>query len=397
MRVYFAPCGIGLGHVGRCVPIARKLQEKSAEVVFSTYREGISYVQREKFRLLKAPPIGFQVKPDGTVDFRQTAVNPGPFLASFTFLQQVNSEVRMIENYKPNVVVSDSRASPLLAARLLRIPRVCILNQFQAMIPRRTHYLRLARFADFITLTLIGKIWTSGNVLLIPDFPPPYTISAGNLSIPKFYRKNVRLIGPILPVNPNQLPTKEQLRKRLRLPDDKPVVFAPISGPIKERAFLTGALRKILLEFPEDYEVVVSLGYPNTDDKPMQHGNVTIYKWIPNRFEYLKASDVVIARAGHGTLTQCMSYGKPMILIPTPNHTEQLINARQARNLGIAKIVQQEDLSKNKLLKTVQQTLQDRTLSKLVEVQKEALKHDGLENAAKAIIEAGERQANILS
>lgn len=397
MRVYFAPCGIGLGHVGRCIPIAKKLLEKSAEIVFSTYREGIGYVQREKFQLIVAPPIGFQVKPDGTVDFRQTAVDPGPFLASFTLLEQVNSEVRTIESYKPDVVVSDSRVSPLLAARILRIPRICILNQFQAIIPRKKRFLRLARFADFITLTLIGKIWTSGNILLIPDFPPPYTISAGNLSIPKFYKKNVKLIGPILPVKPNQLPNEKDLRKKLKLPDNKPVIFAPISGPIKERAFLTGILRKILLEFPEDYEIVMSLGYPSTDNKPISHGNVTIYKWIPNRFEYLKASDLVIGRAGHGTITQCMSYGKPMILIPTPSHTEQLINARQAKKLGIAKIIQQEELSKDKLLKSIQQTFEKNSFEKLEEVQKEALKHDGLENAAKIIIETAKKQTNILS
>jgi len=392
MRVYFAPCGIGLGHVGRSVPIAKKLLEKNAEVVFSTYREGIRYVEREKLPLIKAPPIGFQVKPDGTVDFRQTAVNPGPFFASFNLLKQVNAEVKAIEGFKPDIIVTDSRASPLLAARILGIPRICILNQFQVIIPRKKRFLRLAKFADFITLAIVGKMWTSGNTVLIPDFPQPYTICAGNLNIPKSYRKNVRLIGPILPMRPNELPTEEELRKKLRLPAHKPVIFAPISGPIRERAFLTGTLRKILLEFPEDYEVVMSLGYPNTDDKPMRHGNVTIYKWIPNRFEYLKACDLMIGRAGHGTLTQGMCYGKPMILVPTPSHTEQLGNAKQAENLGVAKTIQQEELSKEELLKSVQQILNSETPERLKEVQKEALKYDGLENAVKTIIEMAENK-----
>ncbi|MCK4440090.1 hypothetical protein KAU85_03810, partial [Candidatus Bathyarchaeota archaeon] len=314
MRVYFAPCGIGLGHVGRNIPIARRLVEKNIEVLFSTYQEGIRYVEREKFPLVKAPPIGFQVKPDGTIDFRQTAVNPGPFLASFTLMKQVNAEIEAIESFKPDVVVSDSRASPLLAAKMLGIPRICILNQFQVIIPRKKHLLRLARLADFITLAIVGKIWTSGNAVLIPDFPPPYTISTGNLNIPKSYRKKVNMIGPILSTHPNELPTEKELRKKLKLPMDKPVIFAPISGPIRERAFLTVILRRILLEFPEEYEIVLSLGYPNAETEPIHHGNLRIYKWIPNRFEYLKACDLVISRAGHGTLMQCMCYGKPMIL-----------------------------------------------------------------------------------
>lgn len=387
MRVYFAPCGIGLGHVGRCAPIARRLLEKGAHVVFSTYTEGIRYVERERFPLIKAPPIGFQVKADGSIDFRQTAINPGPFLASFTLLKQIDAEVGTIEGFKPDIVVSDSRASSLLAARLLRIPRICILNQFQPIVPRRTHNLRLARFADVVTLTIIGKIWTSGNIVLIPDFPQPYTISVGNLTIPKPYRKNVRLIGPILPTRPDTLPAKEELIRKLNLPNDKPIIFAPLSGPTSEKAFVTGVLRKILLEFPDNYEIIMSFGYPSADNKPIRHGNVTIYKWVPNRFEYLKACDLAIGRAGHGTITQCMCYGKPMILIPTPGHTEQISNAKQAEVIGVAKVMLQDRLNKENLLKRIEEILRDKMVERAVEVQEEALKHDGLENAVNTVIE----------
>jgi len=391
MRVYFAPCGIGLGHVGRVIPIARKLLEKNAEVAFSTYRDGIRYIESEELPLLKAPPIGFQVKADGSIDFRQTAINPGPLLSSFTVLKQVNAELRFIKRFKPDIVVSDSRLSSLLAARLLQIPRICILNQFQVIIPRRRHNLRLARFADSITLTLVGKMWTSGNTVLIPDFPLPYTISIGNLNIPKSYRRNVRLIGPILELHPNQLPAQKELRRKLGLSTDKPVVFAPVSGSVKEKAFLTGVLRKILLEFPVDYEVVMSLGDPDNDIRPVHYGNVTIYNWIPNRFEFLKACDVVIGRAGHGTITQAMCYGKPIILIPPPGHTEQISNAKQAQDLGVAKIVLQEDLSKGKLLKTVAQLLEGEASERLKIIQEEVQKYDGLEIALEVIAELAGR------
>ena len=386
MKIYFAPCGIGLGHVGRCLPIAKRLAKENVEIMFSTYREGIGYVERENFPLLKAPPIGFQVKPDGSVDFRQTAINPGPFIASFTLLNQVGFELEAIGSIRPDIVVSDSRVSPLIAARLLGVPRICILNQFQMRVPRKKRFLRLSRLAESIVLAFIGLTWTMGNSVLIPDFPPPYTICAGNLVIPRAYRKSVKLIGPILPEHPNSLPTKEKLRQKLNLPMDKPIIFAPISGPTTEKAFVTGVLRKILLDFPSDYEIVVSYGDPNADTKPIRHGNVTIYRWLPNRFEYLKACDVTIGRAGHGTITQCICYGKPMVIIPTPGHTEQLTNADQAKNLGVAKIVLQEMLDKEKLLKSVQQLLLPETIQRAEEVQKEALKHDGLENAAKAIV-----------
>ncbi len=377
--------------MGRVAPIARKLQESGAKLVFSTYTDGINYVRQENFPLIKAPPIGAQVKPDGSIDFRKTAINPGPFLAPFMLLNQINAEIRSIEGFRPDVVVSDSRASSLLAADLLGIPRVCILNQFQAIVPRKTHLLHLARFADVVTLTLIGKIWTSVKALLIPDFPQPYTISVGNLTIPKSYSKNVKFIGPIVPKRPNELPTKEELREQLKLPADKPIIFAPLSGPTSEKAFVTGVLRKILLDFPEEYEIIMSFGYPNADNTPMRHGNLTIYKWLPNRFEFLKACDVAIGRAGHGTITQCMCYGKPMVLIPTPGHTEQINNAKQAENIGVAKIVLQERLSKQRMLDKIRESLEKKMAERAKEVQLEALKHNGLKNAVKEIITAAEK------
>jgi UDP-N-acetylglucosamine--N-acetylmuramyl-(pentapeptide) pyrophosphoryl-undecaprenol N-acetylglucosamine transferase len=202
----------------------------------------------------------------------------------------------------------------------------------------------------------------------------------------------VRLIGPILTTHPNELPTKKELRKKLRLSTDKPVIFAPISGPIRERAFLTGVLRRILLEFPDDYEIVLSLGYPDADTEPVFHGNLRIYKWIPNRFEYLKACDLVVSRAGHGTLTQCMCYGKPMIIVPTPSHTEQINNAKQAEKLGVAKVIEQKELNKEALIKNVQQILKSEVSERTKQIQEEVLKYDGLENAVKTIIEIAEKE-----
>lgn len=391
MRVEFSPCGVGLGHVGRCLPIAKKLEEAGAQVLFSTYKDGLRYVQQEEFPVVEAPPIGFVVKPDGTVDFRQTAVNPGPFFASFTFLKQVEAEIKIMKAFKPDVVVSDSRVSPLVAAKLLGIPEVCILNQFQVIIPRRRRFLRLAKLADTFTLAVIGKIWTTGTQTLIPDFPPPYTLSTGNLRIPKAYRKRIKLIGPVLSVRPDDLPSQKQIRKKLGLAGDKPLIFAPVSGPVKERAYFTGILRKILREFPDDYQIVMSLGYPKASTEPVQDGNVTVYGWTPNRFEYLKACDVVIARAGHGTVAQSICYGKPLILVPTPSHTEQLNNAKNAVELGIAEMIEQESLNKQTLLETVRKILENNQFQERTkQIQEDALKLNGLETAIQMIMEAAE-------
>ena len=91
MRVQFCPSGVGLGHVGRCIPIARRLERGGAQILFSTYREGFRYVQQEGFQVVEAPALGVAVKPDGSIDFRQTTVKPGPFKGVFTFMKQVDA------------------------------------------------------------------------------------------------------------------------------------------------------------------------------------------------------------------------------------------------------------------------------------------------------------------
>ena len=393
MKVQFAPAGIGLGHAGRCVPIAKRLLERHAEtqLLFSTYKDGISYARQEGLPVAEVPSVAFKVLPDGTVDFKRTVANPDLFFASFKLLRQVKAEIRVMQHFKPDVVVADTRVSPLAAARLLRIPRICILNQFQIIIPRRTHFLRLAKFADLIGLAIIGKLWTAGMHVLIPDFPEPYTLATGNLRIPKSYQKKIRMIGPIIETRPEKLPAQGTLRKKLHLDPTKPVVFAPISGPPKEKAYLIGLLRRIFSEFPEDYQVVLSLGYPTPTPDSLKRGNLVIYDWIPNRFEYLKACDLVVARAGHGTVAQALCYGKPMMLIPTPNHTEQYNNARKVKALGVAELLEQQHLTGENLLKTTEKMLNtNRYAEKTKEILEEVGKIDGLKTAVDIITQVAQ-------
>jgi UDP-N-acetylglucosamine--N-acetylmuramyl-(pentapeptide) pyrophosphoryl-undecaprenol N-acetylglucosamine transferase len=393
LRVYFGVCGIGLGHAGRCVPIAEKLVKKGAEVLFSTYRDAVKYVENAGFPTVKAPSMGFIVKPDGTVDFRQTVANPGPILASFTLAKQVEAEIEFMRAFNPDVVVSDSRVSPLLAAKMLGIPDICILNQFQIIIPRRSRLLRLAKLVDTGALATIGKLWTSGAAhLMIPDFPPPYVLSAGNLRIPKAYQKRVKLIGPILPVHPDDLPSKEELRESLDLGNDSQIIFLPISGPSEERAYVTRVLRQLVLELPEKYQIVMSLGYPDASVEPVRKKNVTIYGWMPNRYEYLKACDLVVSRAGHGTLTQSICYGKPMVLIPTPSHTEQLNNAFRAKDLGIAEVLQQSEVCLKTLSAAIDKMLYDEGCQKMIEqVMYRVSGLNGLKTAVNTIANVAEK------
>jgi uncharacterized protein (TIGR00661 family) len=141
-------------------------------------------------------------------------------------------------------------------------------------------------------------------------------------------------------------------------------------------------LQRIFTKIQDDSQIIMSLGHPEAGSMPVTHGNLTVFGWIPNRFEYLKACDILVSRAGHGTILQAICFGKPIILIPTPNHTEQLNNAKKAVNLGVASIIEQNKLSTEALHSAVVTAEKDKNLSERIrDLQHEVANIDGLETA----------------
>jgi uncharacterized protein (TIGR00661 family) len=384
MRVYFGVCGVGLGHVGRCTPVARKLLERGDEVLFSTYSDACDYIRAEGLPLREAPPIYFAVKPDGSVDFRQTTAYPGIF-SIFIFLNQLRAELQFMKGFQPDFVVADSRVSSILAAKTLGIPLVTVLNLYRVRIPRERRFLRLAQIADGGILTVVGMVWNMGEEVLIPDFSPPYTLSADNLGIPPWREKKVRFIGPVIEVKPDDLPRREEIREKLGVNQDELLVFISISGPSTEKRHFTSMMKELVKKFPDNYRIALSLAEPSSIQEPVEKGNVTIYPWLHNRFEFLKACDVVVSRAGLGTISQALCYGKPLVLIPTPHHTEQLNNAKRTEALKLGKTLDQRRLSYEDLAASIRDLSDEPFLSRAKEAQQEALKYDAIGSMVEVI------------
>ena len=367
MRVYVAPCGIGLGHITRCEPIADALVSQGAEVVYSTYSDGLDYARRRGLPTLPTVSIGFKVKEDGTVDFKMTATTSGFSLGVKRFLEQLTAEIRNIKRFKPDVVLSDSRVSSLIAGKLMGVPVALILNQFRVEIVKRPSakkitpverlFFLIANIFWLFFRTLLGGIWARSNLMLIPDFPAPYTISASNLAIPKRYKKKVKLIGPIVSDDPKRRSSRGALNGSHFFASRKPLIYAAVSGPKTERTVLAGLLLKSLGGFPSEYDVVISRGEPNGSSVPVRDRNLTVYGWIEDQYEVLEASSVVVSRAGHGTIMKSIMLGKPMILIPIPDHTEQYGNAKRASKLGLAEIVPQREVTTERLLDATKKLL----------------------------------------
>jgi UDP-N-acetylglucosamine--N-acetylmuramyl-(pentapeptide) pyrophosphoryl-undecaprenol N-acetylglucosamine transferase len=350
-KIYFSTCGIGLGHVSRSVPIAQEVVNRGGHVMFSTYLEGIDYVKKFGFPVVRAPPIHMVNDQTGSIDLKSTTASTGISVLP-TFLEQVLYEIQWMQSFKPDLVFSDSRLSSIYAAKILRVPIVLILNQFLPRVPREKDNI-LFRVVDGSVLTLLGRSWALSNLLIIPDFPEPYTISVDSLRIPRRYGARVQLVGSILQTKPHENNNVLKIRENLNLEKGQKLIYAAISGPKAERLPLIRLLEPIFRAFPERYKIVMSLGTPRGGSTPLYEGSLTKIPWIENRFEYLNACDLVISRGGHETIMQSVCYQKPSVIIPVPKHPEQYGNARRAVELGVASAIHQEHVNKSVLLNII--------------------------------------------
>lgn len=84
-------------------------------------------------------------------------------------------------------------------------------------------------------------------------------------------------------------------------------------------------------------------------------GNINILEYADNMHEYLSAADLVISRAGALTVSEITACGKAAVLIPSPNVTgnHQYFNARVVADKGGAVIIEEKDLTDEKLLGTI--------------------------------------------
>ena len=83
--------------------------------------------------------------------------------------------------------------------------------------------------------------------------------------------------------------------------------------------------------------------------------SLVVKEYINNMPELLAAADLVISRAGALTLAELEAVGRAAVLIPSPNVAEnhQYYNAMELQKAGAAVVIEEKDLTGEKLVSTV--------------------------------------------
>jgi UDP:flavonoid glycosyltransferase YjiC (YdhE family) len=287
----------------------------------------------------------------------------------------------------PDVVVSDSRLSPLIAARLLKVPSVVMLNQIKLLLSPRLRDLSVSRIFENLVGEFLGSMWTMADRVLVPDLPPPFTLSAHNVWDIGSASRKLEYVGF---TSPKPSINEEQVRKVINVlgfDKSRPLVFIHVSGPLQTRPVLVKIAVETAKSLDPRIQFVISAGNPTGKSEPMRIGRIGwYYEWCPVRDEIFAASDLLVLRGGHVALSQAVQFGKPIVTVPIENHGEQLGNCEKISELGAGVMVSPKQLTPEQLGYAIEKVLSEPDyIKKSTKLQALAEKLNGIDNVVQIV------------
>jgi UDP-N-acetylglucosamine--N-acetylmuramyl-(pentapeptide) pyrophosphoryl-undecaprenol N-acetylglucosamine transferase len=382
---YFAPYGVGLGHASRLLMVADHLRQEGINIQFSSYGEAASYVSMLGYKCATVSPVEFAWSMEGGFSVKDSIANIPVWFANFS--RQVNQETRNMLGCNPDIVVSDSRLSPLMAARLLKVPSVVVLNQIKLLLSPRLRDLVASRIFENLVAEFLGSMWAMAERVLVPDLPPPYTLSAHNVWHIGSASRKLEYVGF---ASPRPQTNREQVIKTtnmLGLDRNRPLVFVHISGPVQTRPALLKVAVETAKRLDPKIQFVISAGKPGGISYPRRIGRLSwYYEWCPLRDEIFAASDLLVLRGGHVALSQAIQFGKPVVTVPIENHGEQLGNCAKMEELGAGVMLHPKRLRSDQLADAIEKVLGDSHYNKkATELQRLAERLNGIDNVVKIV------------
>ncbi|MFQ1020394.1 MAG: glycosyltransferase [Thermoprotei archaeon] len=348
MKLHVGACGIGYGHVGRDLPTALYLGSVGWDVYFTTYGDAVHFARASGFRTYAEPSVGYVTK-GGEVTMKGTILSL--FRQLNSFFTQLADEYRIIRKEKPDVVLSDSRLSTVLAAKLAGKRIVLLIHELKVLTPIRDP--RFKRFVDAIAYRVLSTFWSFSDKVVISDFPPPLTIAEENVVLWWPLRKRDKLVyaGPCGRVT--------ACRK-----SDHGVVYLRVSGIESERVILNDLYYKTGVLLARDgVRAIMSRGNARGNFASSEFdGKLLVYDWIRD-YGSMEINSLVSV-AGQTSMAEFVDLGVPFILTPPISHTEHWGIAKSLEKKGIALVLPLRGLTPEQLRDAVEQALADEALRK---------------------------------
>ena len=314
------------GHVTPNIALIPTLKEAGYQISYIGSYNGI---ERKLIEELGIPYYGIS---SGKL---RRYFDPKNFSDPFRVLKGFHEARKLLKQLKPDVVFSKGgfvTVPVVIAAKRCKIP--AIIHESD------------------MTPGLANKLCIPSAVKVCCNFPE--TVS----SLPK--DKAVLTGTPIRQelLNGN----KETGRQFCGFTADKPVLM--IIGGSLGAASVNDHVRKILPELLKDFQVIHLCGKGKMDEKLTGTAGYVQYEYIKDELPDLFAlADVVISRAGANAICEISALHKPNLLIPlsaNASRGDQILNARSFEKQGYSMVLEEEEITDQKLLDTIHQLYDNR-------------------------------------
>ncbi len=368
MKVLFAAGGTG-GHINPALAVAGVIRERypDAEILFVGTKEKMEakLVPAAGFNFTTIKISGFQRKLSIENIFRN--------IKTLWYLLTCNRQVKKIlAEFKPDVVVGFGGYVSGPVVRMAAKMGIPTAIHEQNAYPGITNK-ALAKVVDRVMLTApeASKYLDSKNECIVTGLP-------------------VR--GEMLRAD------RDISRAKLGLRDEQKLVLS--MGGSLGALTINNAMVDIIAEHHKDENLYFlhAMGQYGlwVPDKLREKGvqlenskNIEVREYISDMDVCMSAADVVICRAGASTLSELQALGKASLLIPSPNVAEnhQYHNAMALVNKNAAKIIEEKELTKEKMDELFMSLVNNDSERKLIEQNAKAMSlADAKESIADIVI-----------
>lgn len=333
------------GHISSAKSIIDALNEK-----FILNENNFLYVGSDLGMEKEKPGSSLEIRVFKNESFNKKYIRGGKLQRSFslnsiylllrTILGLIDS-FKIMKQFRPNIVIS--------TGGFVSVP-VCIA----AKINRAKIYLHEQTATVGLANKIVGKF--SEKIFIaypssVEYFPKEKVIHTGNLVRKEVFENSGR--GGIT----------EDVKRMIAQQEDLPIIY--VSGGSLGSHVINDVMKESLPPLLQDFQIILQTGDSKiTNDYQLLtlekeklaeelKNRVTITKYIGNDEIgfVLNNADLFIGRAGANTVYELGLLRIPSILIPIPwvTHNEQMENAKVLESVGLAKIINEGELTPEKL------------------------------------------------
>jgi hypothetical protein len=318
MRIVYYVSDHGYGHATRSIGLIRALAAESGGAA------AIEVVNHHAHALLRralaplrgvtvvdrATDVGFVCFEDRLAyDVGRTALAVNGWIAGWK--RFVAEEVARLRAHPPQLVLSDVAPEPLLVAEKLGAPSAVASN-----------FTWVDQYRPHLRADLVAPLLGSYALASRGHAYPMRTAMAG-----------LRSVVPAGLVTREPVLGRAEVRRRLGVADGEPLVHLGF-GWSADAAALGSQLDAAGL--PAKVRLLVSRNLAELASTPEWKGRIlTIPPDDTEAHEYIAACDLVVAKAGYGTIAEAIAGRVPVLAVPVEGSPESEVIARTVAELGI--------------------------------------------------------------